>query len=75
MIMDLHEILPAKWWLYLVNYYDNSVAIVSVGGQTSSCITIEKGVKQGGPSSPKLLAIYIEKKGEEMRQLNGMAKI
>ena len=44
----------------LINYYKNSMAIIQNGEEYSEIFETTIGVKQGGPLSPRLFAIYIE---------------
>ena len=44
----------------LIKYYDNSLAIITNQNTTSAIFATKLGVKQGGPLSPRLFAIYLE---------------
>ena len=44
----------------LIKYYDNSLAIINNNNTTSAIFSTRLGVKQGGPLSPRLFAIYLE---------------
>ena len=44
----------------LLKYYSISKAYVLLDGEMSSIFNTTIGVKQGGPLSPRLFAIYIE---------------
>ena len=44
----------------LIKYYDNSLAIINNNTTTSAIFSTMLGVKQGGPLSPLLFAIYLE---------------
>ena len=47
-------------WRALVYYYESSIAYVLNKNETSSLFKTTIGVKQGGPLSPRLFAIYVE---------------
>ena len=44
----------------LINYYNHSLAIVIKENEASNIFKTELGVKQGGPLSPRLFALYME---------------
>ena len=47
--------------LSVMSYYDVSCVYIENNGEFSTLIITTKGVKQGGPLSPRLFAMYIEK--------------
>jgi endonuclease/exonuclease/phosphatase family metal-dependent hydrolase len=53
-------------WRALVNYYAVSVAYVHNKNETSTMFKTTIGVKQGGPLSPRLFALYVEDLIEEL---------
>ena len=44
----------------LINYYNDSMALISNNNEYSDIFKTSIGVKQGGPLSPRLFAMYIE---------------
>ena len=62
-------------WRSLKNYYGCSLAYVEKEGEISEIFKTTIGVKQGGPLSPKLFAIYIEELVELVEKENLGIKI
>ena len=56
--------------LSLIDYYENSMALVKHDGSESDMFRTTVGVKQGGPLSPKLFALYLEDFITEIEQMN-----
>lgn len=55
----MNKVAP-QIWRALVNYYATSIAYVLNNGEMSEVFKTTIGVKQGGPLSPRLFAIYVE---------------
>ena len=53
----------------LINYYENSVAMVNNNNEKSEVFSTKIGVKQGGPLSPKLFSIYMDELINEIEEL------
>ena len=53
-------------WRILRKYYNNSLAYVQNGCETTEIFKTTIGVKQSGPLSPKLFSIYVEDMIEEI---------
>ena len=53
-------------WRILRKYYNNSLACVQNGSETTDMFKTTIGVKQGGPLFPKLFSIYVEAMIEEI---------
>ncbi|RNA04086.1 RNA-directed DNA polymerase from mobile element jockey-like, partial [Brachionus plicatilis] len=62
-------------WRSLKNYYRCSMAYIEKEGEISEIFKTTIGVKQGGPLSPKLFAIYIEELVELVEKENLGIKI
>ncbi len=63
-------------WMILYRYYWESIAFVHMDGENlSEIFTTTNGVKQGGPLSPRLFAIYIEDLSEIVNRSWYAAKI
>jgi retron-type reverse transcriptase len=77
----LLEILKSKLdidhWLTLRDYYSKSTIVIDNNNERSDPIRTSLGVKQGGPVSPKLFAIYVDALMNQVRnecevcELNG----
>jgi hypothetical protein len=55
----LINVLHPKIWLALYQYYHNSLSYIENKNEKSETFCTTIGVKQGGPLSPKLFAVYI----------------
>jgi hypothetical protein len=71
----LKEKVPAKIVNTLSQYYDSSRAFVKTSKQESQMFKTTVGVKQGGPLSPKLFAIYLEELIKEIEAQKAGVKI
>ena len=65
-----HNINRRIWWS-IKKYYDTTEAYVENNGEFSNKFKTSVGVKQGGPMSPKLFAIYIDEMLEMISKLEG----
>jgi retron-type reverse transcriptase len=62
-------------WASLYKYYERSCAYVSNKGENSVLFKTTKGVKQGGPMSPKLYAIYVDDMLKELQESENGCKL
>ena len=62
-------------WGSIYKYYENSCAYISNKDEVSVLFKTTKGVKQGGPMSPKLYAIYVDKLIEKLQEVKNGFKI
>lgn len=53
-----------------INYYDSLKLVVYNNGKYSAMFNTTLGVKQGGPSSPRLFSLYIEELSDRLNSLN-----
>jgi virulence-associated protein VapD len=60
LLLKLHNSLNAHVWLSLAKYMKSASIIVKNSSEISSRIPVDTGVKQGGPISPRLFAVYID---------------
>jgi hypothetical protein len=61
--------------LSLMSYYEGSCAFIENCGEISIMFITTRGVKQGGPLSPRLFAIYVEDIVEEIEDTNSGVEI
>ena len=71
--IDLTEkmLLEIALLLSIMSYYEISCVYIENNGEYSIIIVTTKGVKQGGPLSPRLFAMYIEKAIEAVEAIKG----
>ena len=62
-------------WVLLANYCKQASIIVRNGGDISDRIEAKTGVKQGGPASPKLFAVYIDDLIAQLINTDKLAKV
>ncbi|RMZ98410.1 RNA-directed DNA polymerase from mobile element jockey-like [Brachionus plicatilis] len=67
--------LPDHLTRAIMVYYDKSLAMVTNNGEYSRMFKTTIGVKQGGPLSPRLFAIYLEDLVNSIDQLNLGVKV
>ena len=60
LLLKMTKILDEHHWAALYNYYNNTYIQVRLEQGNSKPISTTIGVKQGGPLSPKLFAIYTD---------------
>jgi len=60
MFIQLKKILEPCLVRSLINYYEDLKLVISNNGKFSNIFSTTYGVKQGGPASPRLFAIYME---------------
>src|SRR6185312_4616666 len=73
LLVKLMDKMSLRYWLALRNYYGASCGYVVNNGQCSDIFKTTVGVKQGGPVSPLLFAIYAEDLIAEVQELeNGV---
>jgi hypothetical protein len=63
--------LSPRLWLLVYKYYNTTKVYVENKEETSKTFRTTTGVKQGGPMSPKLFAIYMDEMLEEISKLPG----
>ncbi len=61
LLHKLYDQINIFFWIMLYNYINHAHIIIRNNGKNSAFIKVTRGVKQGGPASPTLFAIYINK--------------
>jgi hypothetical protein len=62
-------------WLALYKYYNATKAFVQTNDENSETFDTSAGVKQGGPISPLLFAIYVDEMLTEISKIPGICRI
>ena len=75
LLLKLHGILDTHVWLSLVKYCKMATIIIKNRQEISEKIQVESGVKQGGPASPKLFAIYIDQLIQDLKTSGHLCKV
>ena len=68
LLLKLNGLINTHIWLALVNYVKSASIVVKNKDEVSGKIKTDTGVKQGGPMSPKLFALYIDELIKQLAQ-------
>ena len=60
LLKKCNNILPDHWWRILYTWYENIQAVIKWNSNTSNTISIEKGTRQGGLTSPLLFNLLYQ---------------